>query len=176
MQQLLLCHAQPTINFTYSLEHYLIIIMIISWCIKHQVFFCTATYKTDCASGASIPQPRGKHLWLLPGREALSHLRWQAACSQITLQRTYRDEMRGPALSGKGWAQKEEGATEELICASLLVPYMSAGSHYLSFLDYNSSLLLQFLNDHSAFFQFILLRPTLLCLWLVAFIGCVDEV
>lgn len=37
MQQLLLRHAQPTINFTYSLEHYLIIIMIISWCIKNQV-------------------------------------------------------------------------------------------------------------------------------------------
>lgn len=34
MQQLLLCHAQPTINWKYSLEHYLILIMIISWFIK----------------------------------------------------------------------------------------------------------------------------------------------
>lgn len=34
MQQLLLCHAQPTINWKYSLEHYLILIMITSWFIK----------------------------------------------------------------------------------------------------------------------------------------------
>ena len=104
---------------------------------------CTATYKTDCVSGVSIPQPRGKHLWLLPGREPLSLSRGRAACPQITLKRTCTEEMRGPTVFGKGWAQREEGATAQLIYTSLLVRYMSAGSHYVLFIDHNSSLLLE---------------------------------